>query len=83
MERTEDPYVVRGSDGLWYETRYKFGRGDRVRVLRGEFGGLTGTVESLVAQMMVDGRATNEKGYHVHLDEGRLVTVRWDGVEAV
>ncbi len=87
MSRQQDPYLVRRPDGLLEDTRGKFKRGDRVRIVEGSFVGRTGTVESLVAQTYNGEQWVTEPGYHVVLDkevDGRLaVTVRWDTVEAI
>ena len=48
MAKQYDPYTVRGQDGRITDTRLKYGRDDRVRIVRGVRGGETGTVESLV-----------------------------------
>ena len=83
MAKEHDSYLVRGPDGRLNDTRFKYGRGDRVRIIRGVNGGETGTDESLLGQIMVDGRSVTEHGYHVVLDDGHVATVKWDEVEDV
>ena len=59
---------------------YRFRRGDRVTVLWGRFKGATGVVDSAVFQQTVDYPEDHAPGYHVILDAGRVVTVRWDQI---
>ena len=56
-------------------------RSDPVRITSGKYAGHTGTVESNVFQRTVDYPDENNNGYHVMLDTGELVTVRWEQVE--
>ena len=83
MAKEYDSYLVRGPDGRLTDTRFKYGRGDRVRIIRGVDGGTSGTVESLLGQINVDGRSVAEHGYHVVMDDGHVATVKWDEVEPV
>ena len=59
---------------------YKYRRGDRVMIVSGSHKGATGTVESLVFQRTVDHPDESAAGYHVVLEDVRIVTVRWDQV---
>ncbi len=59
---------------------YKFKRGDRVSIVSGKHTGSEGRVESAVFQRSVDYPDEFAPGYHVVLDDERLVTVRWDQV---
>ena len=70
-------------DGRYIEVRYQFRRGSRVRVISGRYKEQAGTIESRVAQMMVEGRLVDVPGYHVRVDDGGIATVRWDTVEAL
>ena len=83
MDRQPDPYLVRRPDGRWEDTRWQFGRGDKVRITSGEYTGYIGTVESIVAQMKVGDQWITETGYHIALDNEGLATIKWDEVEAV
>ena len=56
-------------------------RGDRVRITTGKYAGHFGTVESNVYQRTVDYPDELHNGFHVMLDTGELVTVRWEQVE--
>ena len=56
-------------------------RGDRVTITCGKYAGQTGTVESNVYQRTVDYPDELANGFHVMLDTGVLVTVRWEQVE--
>ena len=56
-------------------------RGERVKIISGKYAGHTGTVDSNVFQKTVDFPGELANGYHVMLDSGELVTVRWDQVE--
>lgn len=60
---------------------YKYRRGDRVVIVLGSHKGATGTVESLVFQRTVDYPDDYAAGYHVVLEDGRMVTVRWNQVD--
>ena len=74
-------------DGRIEDLRYRFARGDRVRITVGLLAGCVGTAESAVGQMMIDGYLMDVAAYHVVLDEEKhglgVVTVRWDHLEAV
>ena len=56
-------------------------RGARVRITTGKYTGQTGTVDSNVFQRTADYPNDLSNGFHVMLDIGELVTVRWDQVE--
>ena len=56
-------------------------RGVRVKIISGKYAGHTGTVESNVYQRTVDYPDELHNGFHVMLDTGELVTVRWEQVE--
>ena len=55
-------------------------RGDRVIIISGMYKGHRGTVEANVYQRTVDCPDELANGYHVMLDTGVLVTVRWEQV---
>ena len=57
-------------------------RGDRVTITSGKYAGHTGTVESNVYQRTVDYPDEWANGFHVMLDSEKLVTVRWEQMEA-
>jgi ribosomal protein L24 len=57
-------------------------RGDRVIITSGRYKGYRGIVEANVYQKTVDYPDEWANGYHVMLDTEKLVTVRWDQVEA-
>ena len=59
---------------------YLFKRGDPVRILWGAYAGINGVVDSAVFQRTVDYPNDYSAGYHVVLDDERVVTVRWDQV---
>ena len=83
MERDLRPPLKRLPDGRLVDTRYRFKRGDRVRITAGPHSGKTGTADSAVAQLKgEDGYLVPMAGYHVRLDDGKLATVRWDALEA-
>ena len=83
MERDLRPPLGRLPDGRLVDTRYRFKRGDRVRITVGPHAGKTGTADSAVGQLKgEDGYLVPMAGYHVQLDEGKLATVRWDVLEA-
>ena len=39
------------------------------------------TVDSRIAQIMVEGQLETLPGYHVTLDDGKWATVRWDELD--
>ena len=57
-------------------------RGDRVQITTGKYAGRNGTVESDVYQRTVDYPEEWGNGFHVMLDSGAVVTIRWDQVES-
>ena len=58
-------------------------RDRRVTITTGRYAGHSGTVESNVFQRTVDYPDEIDNGFHVMLDAGELVTVRWEQVEAI
>ena len=52
-----------------------------MKIISGRYAGQTGTVESNVHQRTVDYPDELANGFHVMLDTGVLVTVRWEQVE--
>ena len=57
---------------------YQFKRGAPVTVVSGRYKGHTGVVDSAVFQRSVDYPDDQHPGYHVVLDDERVVTVRRD-----
>ena len=57
---------------------YGYKRGDRVTITWGQYKGVKGLVASAVFQRTVDQPDQYTPGYHVILDIGLVVTVRWD-----
>ncbi len=57
---------------------YGLKRGDQVIIVSGQYAGFTGIVESAVFQRTVDYPEEYARGHHVVLDDGGVVTVRWD-----
>ena len=55
----------------------------RIIITSGKYAGREGTVESNVYQRTVYYPEEWFNGYHVMLDPGVLVTVRWEQVESV
>ena len=51
-----------------------------VRVISGTFQGLWGTVDSVVCQKIYDYPDEVTPGYHLTLEDGKWVTLRWDQV---
>ncbi len=60
---------------------YRFKRGDLVSITSGRYTGCTGLIDSAVFQRTVDYPDEYSPGYHVILDTGPWITVRWDQVE--
>ena len=61
---------------------YRFKRGDPVRIGWCRYAGATGVVDSAVFQKTVDYPDDYSAGYHVVLEDERVVTVRWDQVRS-
>ena len=59
---------------------YSFKRGDVVTIVSGRYKGHTGLVDSAVFQRTVDFPDEMAPGYHVALDAGPVVTVRWEQI---
>jgi len=59
---------------------YRFKRGDAVTIISGRYKGHTGVVDSAVFQRTVDYPDEYAPGYHVMLEVGQVVTLRWDQV---
>ena len=57
---------------------YQFKRGDSVVIVSGRYEGHQGVVDSAVFQRTVDWPEEFAPGYHVVLENGTVVTVRWD-----
>jgi ribosomal protein L24 len=60
---------------------YRYKRGDQVFIVSGRYAGVTGVVESAIFQRTVDYPEEYAPGYHILLNDGRVVTVRWDQVQ--
>ncbi len=75
-----DWYLKHVPGGGWEDIRYRYGRGETVRVISGTFEGLWGTVDSVVCQKSYDYPDGVEPGYHMALEDGKWVTLRWDQV---
>ena len=56
---------------------YRFKRGDRVTIITGSYQRCTGVVDSAVFQRTKDHPDEYAPGYHIVLDSGPVVTVRW------
>jgi len=61
---------------------YRFKRGDRIIITTRSYQGRAGTVNSAVFQRTVDEPDEYAPGYHVVLDNGAVVTVRWNQVSS-
>ena len=61
---------------------YHLKRGDPVTILSGHYKGYTGVVDSAVFQRTFDYPEEYSPGYHVILDTGPWVTVRWDQIRS-
>ena len=59
---------------------HRFELGAVVTIISGRYKGSTGVVDSAVFQRTVDWPDEYSPGYHVALDDGKVVTVRWDQV---
>ena len=73
---------VTGSYNAHVSHNYRFKRGDPVRIGWGRYAGAMGIVDSAVFQKTVDYPDDYSAGYHVVLEDERVVTVRWDQVRS-
>ena len=73
---------VTGSYNAHVSHNYRFKRGDPVRIGWGRYAGATGVVDSAVFQKTVDYPDDYSAGYHVVIEDERVVTVRWDQVRS-
>ena len=64
-----------------YRPYYRFNRGEAVTIISGCYKGYQGVVDSAVFQRTVDHPDEFSPGYHLILDTGPMVTVRWDYVQ--
>ena len=81
MTTETNPFLARSPDGRLFDIRATYDNGDRVLVLGGPHGGIMGTVERFVAELTTNGYNITEHGYRVVLDNGQMVSVKWDEVE--
>ena len=70
-------HFVRLPDGSLEDTRYRYARGTKVRVIEGPHKGHVATVNSCVGQFHAGGEMVLEPGYQVTLDDDR--ELRSDG----
>ena len=68
-------------DGRIRDNRCRFARGSKVKVIAGPNAGRLATVDSRVAQIIIEGLLETLPGYHVTLDDGKWATVRWDELD--
>ena len=61
---------------------YRFKRGDPVTIVSGRYKGCIGLVDSAVFQRTVDYPEEYSPGYHVILETGKVVSVRWNQIES-
>ncbi|MDP6495441.1 MAG: hypothetical protein QGI09_08520 [Dehalococcoidia bacterium] len=76
------PRIIYLSDGRVEDRRWVFGPGDRIAITKGEYARQTGTVDTLVGMVKLDGRWKPMPGYNAKLDTGQWITVQWNYVEA-
>lgn len=73
-------YLKKLPGGGWEDIRYRYGRGETVRVISGTFEGFWGTVDSVVCQKSYDYPDEVSPGYQIRLEDGMWITLRWDRV---
>jgi len=79
----DQKYYKRLPGGKIEDTRYKYGRGTRVKVVSGPYVGMLAEVSSCVFIQDQSHPDANNPGYHITLEDGRWTTVKWDTIEAV
>ncbi len=73
-------YLKKVPGSGWRDLRYRYGRGDTVRVISGTFEGLWGTVDSVDCQKSYRYPHEASPSDHMTLEDGKWVTLRWDQV---
>ena len=69
-------------DGLWEDTRFRFGPGTKVLIIEGLYEGQEAVIDTLVGVTQGDdGNWNGEVGYNAKIEDGRYITIRWDRVE--
>lgn len=58
--------------------QHRYKRSDLVTIISHKYGGSVGVVDSAVFQGTIDYPDEYGPGYHVLLDDGTVVTGRWD-----
>ena len=74
-------WYTKSPDGRIRDNRYRFARGLEVKVIAGANARRLATVDSRVAQIMIEGHLETLPGYHVTLDDGKWATLRWDDLD--
>ena len=77
------PHCVTNGYSAHVSHNYRFKRGDYVRIRWGRYAGALGIVDSAVFQTTVDYPDEYAAGYHVVLEDERVVTVWWDQLSGV
>ena len=78
-----DAHFQKLPDGRLLDRRFRYRRGDRVRVISEPYIGHTGVVDSLVGQLQERAQLVTMPGYNIQLDNGAWVTLSWNVVEAM
>ena len=65
------------------DTRYRYGRGDRVKITSGTFQDCVGTVVSIVFPRSLDYPYDWAPGYQITLDNDTWAQVRWGQVRGI
>ena len=79
-----DPYFKQRPDGLWEDTRLKYGPGTRVSIIVGRYQGQEAIIDTLLGVTQGDdGQWDGEPGYNALLRDGRCITVQWNRVDAL
>jgi hypothetical protein len=81
MTQSPAPYLVSMPGGRLMDTRYRFGRVDRVLVIAGPHKGARVTVDSRDGQMKGEHGLVSVPTYKVMLGEKHWAQVQWDWVQ--
>ena len=74
-------YLKQRPDGLWEDTRFRFGPGTLILITGGIHEGQEAVIDTLVGVTQGDdGNWRGEVGYNAKLGDGRYITVPWDRV---
>jgi hypothetical protein len=77
-------FLKQRPDGLWEDTRYRFGPDTRILITGGPYEGQEAVIDTLAGSTQGDdGNWSGGVGYNARLENGRYVSVQWDRVKSL